>query len=109
LIITRLTSAALATVLLCGAVTAVAPASSAASKGCVTKAEFKKVKTKMTPAKVAAVVGTKGKRVTYAESDSYTYEIREYSVCSPYNLYSIVMISYSNNREDSKTAVWVHN
>lgn len=61
LLTTAITSTALLTVTAPGADAAPAP-ERAAAKGCVTKAEYRKAKKGMTPAKVSKIFGTKGKK-----------------------------------------------
>lgn len=96
--------------LLAGSV-AVAPTASAANRtpGCVTKAEYKKAKKKMTKKQVANLFGTNGKREVLVESDGYASEIRSYRGCSKY---SVVVIGFDKApggtlRLTDKTAVWV--
>jgi hypothetical protein len=89
---------------------ATAPAASAASTpGCVTKAEYKKAKKKMTVKQVSKLFGTNGRREARASSGGYVSEIRTYKTCSRY---SAVAISFDKKpggtlRLSAKSAVWV--
>lgn len=61
---------------------AAAPVSAAAAKGCVTRAEYRKVKKGMSKSKVHRIFGTSGKRSTVAPlPNGGSVEGRGYKVC----------------------------
>jgi hypothetical protein len=79
------------------------------SPGCVTRAEYGKVRKGMTQGQVHATFGTAGKRSAKATSGGFVSEIRTYKTCSAF---STVAVSYSANpggplRLSAKSAVWV--
>lgn len=98
-----LTTFVAATVLSLGLGTVGATAAEAAApapKGCVTKAEYKKVKNGMTKAKVHKIFGTKGIRVT----NSNGVEGRGYVTCTSRK--GGVGVVYSGGKVVSKAAQW---
>jgi outer membrane protein assembly factor BamE (lipoprotein component of BamABCDE complex) len=88
------------------------PASSSQASGtpgCATHAEYKQLRKGMTHARVAHILGTSGKRESYAQSGGYAFEIRSYKACSQF---SVVTIGFDKNpggvlKLSNKTAVWV--
>lgn len=72
---------------------------SPASSGCVTYAEFRKVKNGMTKGQVAKIFGTKGKLEASSEGGGYKFEIRGYDGCTQY---SYVTVSFTNGKVDGK-------
>lgn len=66
-----------------GAATAAAPSDRAASKGCVSKAEYRKIKKGMTIAKVKRITGTNGKQVSKTALPGGKFVVgRAYKVCT---------------------------
>jgi hypothetical protein len=80
-------------------------ASPAHAAGCVNKAEFKKAKNGMSQAKIAQIFGTNGKVITQSSGFGISMVMRDYKTCSPYN-YGSVSIMFTNNKVDTKTALW---
>ncbi|GAA5147949.1 hypothetical protein GCM10023340_21130 [Nocardioides marinquilinus] len=78
----------------------VSPADAAPSKGCVTRAEYKKVKKGMTKARVHSIFGTSGQRVTMSGG----VEGRGYKVCTSKT--GAVGVAYSKGKLASKAVTW---
>jgi hypothetical protein len=83
--------------------TATGLASSATAAGCVSQAEFAKVKNGMSVSRVAALTGTNGTRSVYSKSGSYSFEVRSYKACTQFG---VVSIGYTNGLVASKTGVF---
>lgn len=86
-----------------------APVASAATPGCVTKAEYQKVKKGTPKTKVAKTFGTAGKRISIASSGGFSSEIRSYKTCSKYSVVSIAFDKVPGGvfKLSAKSAVWV--
>jgi hypothetical protein len=92
-----------------GTAHAAAPAERAASKGCVTKAEYRKIKKGMTVAKVKKVTGTNGKQVSKSPLGDGRFVVgRAYKACTGKR--SGVGIAFVGKdgvfKVESKSAVW---
>jgi hypothetical protein len=76
---------------------ALAPAADAASStsGCVTRAEYRKVKNGMTVKKVKRVYGTNG----HLSMSSGSFKIRDYKTCSKWH---VTNVSFTNGRVTGK-------
>lgn len=77
-----------------------AEATAPRKQGCVTYAEYKKVKSGMTVAKVAKLFGTKGKQSAKSEAYGITVEIRTYNGCTQFGVVSVL---FTNGRLDTKS------
>lgn len=93
-----------------GAATAEAPSERAAGKGCISKAEYKKIKNGMTMAKVKAITGTGGVQVSKTALPGGKFVIgRAYKVCTSKR--GAAGIAYTNQSSTSykvasKSVVW---
>jgi hypothetical protein len=72
----------------------------AADPGCVTQAEFKKIKNGMTKKRVAKIFGTPGEVFSAAGKGRYRVEVRNYEACSEFGAVSVGFIA---NKVESKT------
>lgn len=91
---------------------ALAPAAhaDAGSPGCVTKAEYRKVKKGMTPTQVKNRFGTNGKITSTFNFDGYRSLTREYKACG--SKYGSVMVSFDADprkplRLSYKFGMWI--
>ena len=100
----RLTKAVVIGALILSPLAVAAPAS-ADTPGCVSKAEFRKVKKHWAIGRVHRVFDTKGKQTFYTTG----YQSREYKTCKNPK-YSFVSVTYEKDdgvwRVTSKTALW---
>ncbi|WP_134767993.1 hypothetical protein [Nocardioides sp. 1609] len=93
-----------------GATTVDASSERAAAKGCVSKAEYRKIKNGMTIAKVKRITGTAGKQVSKTPLPDGKFVVgRAYKVCTSKN--GGVGIAFTNQTSSSykvasKSAVW---
>lgn len=71
-----------------------------AEPGCVTQAEFKKVKNGMTKKRVAKLFGTKGEQFAVSGKGRFRLELRSYTACSEFGS---VSIGFIGGKVDSKT------
>lgn len=78
---------------------------SADTLGCATRAEYRTISKGMSKARVASILDTSGKRMSYVVSGSNTAEMRNYRTCLAY---SSLVILYSNGRLANKAATWVY-
>lgn len=101
---------ALATLALAGLAATVTPAvdvAQADTAGCVSKREFKNVKRGFTKKRVHRIFDTKGKQFSWFNVGGDTYESREYRACTvSFGIHGTVYMDYTNNRVDSKMAIW---
>lgn len=94
---------ALATLALAGLAATVTPAVDVAQA----KREFKKVKRDFTKKRVHRIFDTKGKQFSWFNVGGDTYESREYRACTvSFGIHGTVYMDYTNNRVDSKMAIW---
>jgi len=106
----RLAALAIAPVLAATAVIASPPAAQADTRGCVTKAEYKKVKKGMKIERVHRVFDTAGKKESRAASGGYVFMVRSYKVCN--SRWSAVAVGFEKSpgtamKLSAKNAVWV--
>ena len=106
--IKKMAAALAATAVASFGVVALAPAASADTPGCVTRAEFRQVHKGMTKTRVHRVFDTSGRRQAIAHSGGYTSEIRSYNPCSRYSAVSLGFDSGPGEplRLNAKSAVW---
>lgn len=106
---------ALPLMLVAGMLSATTSAANAANPRCITKAEFRAIHKGQSPTRVKHIVGSRGKVSITSSISGYKSVIRDFHACSPFNKYSMVSVSFSNNsaygplRVDGKTALWMHN
>ncbi|MBT0768226.1 hypothetical protein KIH74_04790 [Kineosporia sp. J2-2] len=87
----------------------------AKNPSCMTVKEYDKLRTGDTLKKVGKVVGGKGRVLSWGEYDGYRSEVRTFTACAPYDRYSTIAISFSNDgygtplRVDAASSYWVHN
>jgi len=84
----------------------VVTASPSHASGCVTKAEYKKLKNGMSQAKVKKIFGTNGSVLSQSSGYGISIVMRQYSTCSPY-AYGNVTIMFQNNGLTTRAAVWI--
>jgi hypothetical protein len=106
----RLATSGIAAALTAAVLFAPTTAAHADTDGCVTKAEYRKVKKNMPKTRVHAIFDTAGKRESRATSGGYVAEVRSYRVCG--SRYSAVAIAFDKEPRDvprlaAKSAVWV--
>ncbi|MBZ5735733.1 outer membrane protein assembly factor BamE [Nocardioides sp. TRM66260-LWL] len=100
----RRISTTLATIAVASAVAVLGPAGTAsAGQGCITPAEYAKVKRGMTKAQVQRVVGSNGVQDWSRRTGGHTYEERFYSACR--GLGGAVM-TFRDGRLNLKKAAW---
>ncbi|MEO9325285.1 hypothetical protein ABFT23_17460 [Nocardioides sp. C4-1] len=92
-----------------GPASAAAPSDRAAGKGCVSKAEYRKIKKGMTIAKVKRITGTNGKQVSKTALPGGKFVVgRAYKVCTSKK--GGVGIAFTNQtgpyKVASKAAAW---
>lgn len=96
LVLGLVASIALASIGLFAFAQSAAQAEPHARSGCVTRAEYNKVKKGMTTARVHGIFGTKGKRL-FLNPGQQSNEGREYLVCGhPRSTGSFVQVQYNN-------------
>lgn len=74
------------------------------SDHCVSKKEFKKIKTGMTQKKVKAITGTGGTVIAESEFGGYRTVIRDYRTCARY---ASVNVTFQNGVVISKAGFWL--
>jgi hypothetical protein len=89
-------AAALTAAALTVGTTTVAPPAQAANPGCMSRAEYQKIKKGMSPTKVKRIVGSAGRLAM----DAGWMKIRQFDTCG--NPYGIGQVSYVRGRVDSK-------
>ena len=80
--------------------------SPAHAAGCVTKAEYRQLRNGMSQKQVSKIFGTPGNILTQSSGFGTSIVMRDYKTCSPYR-YGSVSIMFTNNRLDTKSALWM--
>lgn len=104
----RIATAVLAAALMGGGLAAVAAPAEAANPRCMSRAEYRAIKPGQTPAKVARIVGRKG-RVGYAgNTGGYRYLNWEFKTCTRYGWGSVSFSAEPGKslRVDGKSVAW---
>jgi len=84
----------------------VAPASPANAAGCVTKSEYRQLRSGMSQTQVKNIFGTTGSVLSQSSGYGITIVMRTYKTCAPYK-YGSISIMFQNNRLDTKSAIWI--